>query len=432
MRKRVSWGITEGQNQDPRIRVQGSIYAVPEVSAHILSHMRTVAEEALGEKVDKAVITVPAYFNDQQRQATRNAAEIAGLDCLRIINEPTAAALAYGYKKKRKQNIAIYDLGGGTFDISILRVDDDFFEVLSTAGDTFLGGDDFDLAITEYLIDQIKQDTGVDLTNKYVGRAKLREAAERAKVVLSSQAAFEINIPNLSRSRKGRTINLQTQLDRGTLKKLCMPLIQKTFLVVDDAIRQAGLSAMQIDSVVLVGGMTRSPLIREAVGQYFRKPAHVDINPDEVVALGAAIQAFTLSTAESATVLVDVIPQSLGIRTVGGFVRHLIERNSSIPTEIHEVFYPASDNQTEVRIQVYQGEKNQVEENTFLGDFVLGGIRPAKRGQIPIKVTFTVDSDGIVKVRAKNEETDEECDMLIEASSNLSKSEIAALRFLDD
>jgi molecular chaperone DnaK len=440
MRSMIGWGIAEGPNGDARIRVQGKVYAIPEISAHILSHMKKIAEESLGETVDKAVITVPAYFNDQQRQATRDAANIAGLECLRIINEPTAAALAYGYGRGRRQHIAVYDLGGGTFDISILRIEDDFFEVMSTSGDTFLGGDDFDIAITEYLLNHLRQNTGIDLSNRYVARAKIRESAEKAKIDLSYNQTVTVNAPNLARNTQGLPIHLNIQLDAGSYRKLVMPLIQRTFLVVDDALKQAGLTAMQIDQCLLVGGMTRSPLIREAVSHYFDKPSMSEHNPDEVVALGAAIQAFNLthsagdtlssgSVAPNRAILQDVTPQTLGVRTVGGFVDSLIQRNTSIPTKTSKIYKTSSDNQTEVRVQVFQGESRMAEENDFLGDFVLDGLRPAPRGEISIRITFAIDTDGIVQVTAKNEESGEETDILIEASSSLSSEEIDNLRF---
>ncbi|MDG1479499.1 MAG: molecular chaperone DnaK [Myxococcota bacterium] len=431
MRAMVAWGIAEGPNLDARVRIQGKVYAVPEVSAHVLRHMKQIAEEALGEVVDKAVITVPAYFNDQQRQATRDAATIAGLECLRIINEPTAAALAYGYRKGKRQHVAVYDLGGGTFDISLLRIDDDFFEVVSTAGDTFLGGDDFDTALSEHLLATLQQTTGVELSTRHVALTKIREAAEKAKRELSSAASAEIRVPNLARDESGQPIHLITTLDRSMLSRLVMPLIQRTFLVVDDALKQARLTATQIDEVLLVGGMTRLPLIREAVGHYFRRKAQDNINPDEVVALGAAIQAHTLTdTAGIAdAVLLDVTPQSLGVRTVGGFVEQIIPRNTPIPTQAGKVFHTATDNQDQVRIQVFQGESRMAEDNDFLGDFVLDNLRPAPRGEIAIRITFSIDTDGIVAVRARDEETGQETDMLLEASSNLSRDEVQRLRF---
>ncbi|MEL6348690.1 MAG: Hsp70 family protein [Myxococcota bacterium] len=431
MRPLVAWGIAEGPNQDARIRVQGRVFAIPEISAHVLRHMKKIAEDALAETVDKAVITVPAYFNDAQRQATRDAATIAGLECLRIINEPTAAALAYGYQKGRQQHIAVYDLGGGTFDISLLQLDDEFFEVVSTAGDTFLGGDDFDLAISDHLLNNLFHTTGIDLSDRYAVKAKLRIASEQAKIDLSSMQDAQITISNLARGPDGQTINLFTHIDRPTLRRLVMPLIQRTFLVVDEALQQAGLSATQIDQVLLVGGMTRLPMIREAVGHYFRRAPLDELNPDEVVALGAAIQAHSLTTfsEQANAVLLDVTPRSLGVRTVGGFVETLIPRNTAIPFSVSKVFHTAVDHQTEVRVQVFQGESRMAEDNDFLGDFVLRGIRPALRGEVPLRITFAIDTDGLVAVTATNEESGETSDMVIEASSNLSPEEIQSMRF---
>ena len=431
LRAAVSWGVTEGPNKDVRIRVQGKLYTVPEISAHVLTHMRQIAEEALGETVDQAVITVPAYFNDQQRQATRDAATIAGLECMRIINEPTAAALAYGYGQGKKQQIAVYDLGGGTFDISVLRVDDDFFEVLSTAGDTFLGGDDFDIAIMDHLIEDLRSSTGIDLSSRYVARAKIREAAENVKIALSLAKTAPIYIPNLARDEQGSPLHLDTQIDRASFRNLVLPLVQKSFLVVDEALKLARLTSMQVDQCLMVGGMTRVPLIREAVSGYFGKPSMTEMNPDEVVALGAAIQAHNLTHAGGSAVLLDVTAQSLGIRTVGGFVEHIIPRNTSIPTEVGKVFHTAKDGQTSVRIQIFQGESRIAEENEFLGDFVLTGLRSARRGELAIRISFAIDADGMVQVNAQNVETGESTELVVEASSSLSAQEIDALRFED-
>ncbi len=431
VRQMVAWGIAEGPHGDARIRVQGRVYAVPEVSAHVLAHMKRIAEEATGEKVDGAVITVPAYFNDAQRQATRDAASIAGLECLRIINEPTAAALAYGYDKGRRQHLAVYDLGGGTFDISILRLDDDVFEVVSTAGDTFLGGDDFDSAIAEHLMARIQAETGVDLSGSHAARTKLREAAERAKIALSSAEVVDVTAPALGRDADGNAIQLETTLDLATARRLVMPLIQRTFVVCDDALKEAGLSPRQIDQVLLVGGMTRFPLVREAVGAYFEMTPVAELNPEEVVAMGAAIQARNLSSFDEdpGAVLLDVTPQTLGIRTVGGFVEAIIPRNTPIPTEASKVFHTAHDDQTEVRIQVFQGESRMAGDNELLGEFVLDGLRPAPRGEVRVEVAFAIDADGIVRVSATDLETGTAVDMLIEASSHLTPEEVEEMRF---
>ena len=294
----TAYGVVEGPNGDARVRVQGKIYTLPEVAAYVLQHMRRIAEESIGETVDRAVITVPAYFNDAQRQATRDAAEIAGLDCLRIVNEPTAAALAYGFGKGRRQFIGVYDLGGGTFDISILRLEDELFEVISTSGDTFLGGDDFDSEVGDWLKDVFERQTGVDLAENRTARLKLREAAERSKIALSSATEVEVHVPNLARDVEGRELDLRTRLDRMQYARITLPIVQRTFLTCDEALAEAGMAASQIDHVLLVGGMTRYPLIREAVAQYFGKRPYTDLNPDEVVAIGASIQAFNLTNTE--------------------------------------------------------------------------------------------------------------------------------------
>jgi molecular chaperone DnaK len=433
VRRMVSWGVAEGPHGDARIRVQGKVYAVQEISAHVLAHLKKVAEEATGQTVDGAVITVPAYFNDQQRQATRDAATIAGLNCLRIINEPTAAALAYGFNQGKRQHIAVYDLGGGTFDVSILRLDDDVFEVTSTAGDTFLGGDDFDAVIAEHLMAELRAQTGADISASHAARTKLKEAAERAKIALSDTEAVEVKVPGLGRDAHGAPIALQARLDRHTIQRLVMPLVQRTFAVCDDALNQAGVTISQIDQVLLVGGMTRFPLIRDAVKHYFGKPPVANLNPDEVVSQGAAIQAWNLSSYSDmpGAVLLDVTPQTLGIRTVGGFIEALIPRNTPIPTEASKNFHTVHDNQTEVRIQVFQGESRMAQDNEMLGEFVLDGLRPAPRGEVRVRVTFGINADGIVKVSAEDVENRRAVDMLIEASSNLTQSEIQEMKFDD-
>ncbi len=433
MKRLVTWGIAEGPQGDARVRVQGKVYAVPEVSARVLAHMRDIAERATGKKVEGAVITVPAYFNDQQRQATRDAAAIAGLKVLRILNEPTAAALAYGFGSERRQHIAVYDLGGGTFDMTVLRMEPGVYEVLSTAGDTFLGGDDFDTEIAEWLRAQVEKQHGIDLTENITARTKLRDAAERAKVALSALPAVEVRVPNLARDRQGRAVSLHLRLDRDQALQLVMPLIQRSFLVVDDALNQAGLATAQIDAVLLVGGMTRFPPVAEAVGRYFGKQPVNSINPDEVVAVGAAIQADALTRGfdPDATILLDVTPQTLGVGTVGGFVEPIIPRNTAIPTDAHKVFHTAHDNQTEVRIAVFQGESRLQADNELLGQFVLDGLRPAPRGETRVKVTFAIDADGIVHVSAIDQETGRARDIAIEASSNMSREEVKQLSFQD-
>ncbi|MCK6503533.1 Hsp70 family protein [Myxococcota bacterium] len=433
MKRMVSWGITEGPHGDARIRVQGKVWAVPEVSARVLSHMKEIAEHATGGKVGSAVITVPAYFNDHQRQATRDAAAIAGLKVLRIINEPTAAALAYGFGRERRQHVAVYDLGGGTFDMTVLRMEPGIYEVLSTSGDTFLGGDDFDAAIADWLRAQVEKQHSIDLSDNHTARTKLRDAAERAKIALSALPAVEIRVPSLARDKQGHGIAVHTRIDRMQALELVMPLIQRTFVVVDDALSQAGLSTAQIDAVLLVGGMTRFPAVAEAVGRYFGKEPVGSINPDEVVAVGAAIQAHSLAQGfdPEAAVLLDVTPQTLGVGTVGGFVEPLIPRNTAIPTDASKVFHTAQDNQTEVRIKVFQGESRMQADNELLGHFVLDGLRPAPRGECRVKVTFSIDADGIVHVAAIDQESGRAQEITIEASSNLSREEVQKMKFAD-
>ncbi|NOY26277.1 MAG: Hsp70 family protein [Oligoflexia bacterium] len=431
MKRMVSWGIAEGPHGDARVRVQGKIYAVPEVSARVLAHMKEIAEQATGQKVNAAVITVPAYFNDQQRQATRDAANIAGLATKRIINEPTAAALAYGYGRERRQHIAVYDLGGGTFDMTVLRMEPGLIEVLSTSGDTFLGGDDFDAKIAEWLQATIEREHDIDLSDNFTARTKLRDAAERAKIALSTLPAVEVRVPSLARDKTGKSVSVNTRLDRAKFINLVMPLLQRTFVVVDDALSQAGLSTAQIDDVLLVGGMTRLPVIGEAVGKYFSKAPVGSINPDEVVAIGAAIQAHSLTQGfdPGAAVLLDVTPQTLGIGTVGGFVEPLIPRNTAIPSDANKIFHTAQDNQTEVRIKVYQGESRMQGDNELLGHFILDGLKPAPRGECKIKVTFSIDANGIVNVSAIDQESGRAHELSIEASSALTQDEVHNMKF---
>jgi len=429
----TAYGIVEGPHQDARVRVQGKVYAVPEISAHVIQHMRRIAEEATGEVVDKAVITVPAHFNDHQRQATRDAAKIAGLDCLRILNEPTAAALAYGFNRGHRQHILVYDLGGGTFDVSVLRLDGDIFEVVSTAGDNFLGGDDFDYQLGDHLMAIFERQTGVDLTENRTARLKLREAAERAKIALSRATQVEVHVPNLSRDASGKDLELSYRITRKEYAKLVMPQVQRTMRVCDEALGLAKMAASQIDHIILVGGMTRYHLIRHAVAQYFGRDAYSDMNPDEVVAQGAAIQAHNLTNLDDGpgAVLLDVTPQSLGVRTVGGFCEVLIPRNTPIPTHAVKAFHTAHDNQTEVRISVYQGESRMADDNELLGAFVLDGLREAPRGEVKVRVSFEIDADGIVNVLAEDVEHQNARDLRIEASSGLTDEEVQAMKFDD-
>ncbi|MFZ5481346.1 MAG: Hsp70 family protein [Myxococcota bacterium] len=431
MKQMSAFGITEGENGDVRIRVQGRLYSPQEVSSHVLTHMKKIAEAACGEPVDKAVITVPAYFNDNQRQATRDAATLAGLECLRILNEPTAAALAYGFQQNKRQHVVVYDLGGGTFDVSILRIDDDFFEVISTAGDTFLGGDDFDDVTSDKFLEQFEKQTGLSLKDNRTVKLKLRDAAERAKIALSTAEEVDVHVPSLYRTPAGQDFEFRTRVDRYQYAAWVMPLVQKSFVVCDEALRNAGMNAKGIDHVLLVGGMTRYPLIREAVERYFAKPPQVGINPDEVVAVGAAIQAHTLTDEQqkSTAVLLDVTPQSLSVRTIGGYCEVLIPRNTAVPTESSKVFHTAFDGQTEVRIAVFQGESRMAEDNELLGEFVLPDLPALPRGQIRVRVTFEIDADGIVHVRAVDDKLGKEHSIRIEARTGLSQEELKKARF---
>ncbi len=432
IRAQVGWGIFEGDSGDARIRVQGKSYTAQEVSAHVLTHMVRVAEEATGEEVDAAVITVPAYFNDAQRQATRDAAEIANLKCLRIINEPTAASMAYGYDRNRNQRVVVYDLGGGTFDVSVLHIGDDLIEVLSTAGDTFLCGDDFDQAIADYIRNSFEADGLGTIPTNHQSNVRLKHAAEQLKRELSTSDTATTRIPGLGRSSTGAPVDVEAGLNRTLARKLCMPLIQRSFVVCDDALAQAGLSPMQVDGIVLVGGMTRFPIIKEAVAQYFGEDPIDHINPDEVVACGAAIQAAQLTQVSEdgpAQVLLDVTPQTLGVRTVGDMMDAIIPRNSAIPTSESKVFHTVRDNQTEVRIKVYQGDAREVRSNYLLGEFILDGLVEGPRGEAKVKVTFNIDANGMVDVVATASGTGSTKQMRVESSSNLSRGEVEELRF---
>ncbi len=433
MKASAVFGITEGDHGDVKIRVNARLYSPQEIGAHVLVHMKRLAEKALGETVDKAVITVPAYFNDNQRQATRDAATLAGIECLRILNEPTAAALAYGFQRSKRQHVAVYDLGGGTFDVSILRIDDDFFEVVSTAGDTFLGGDDFDDAVAEQFLRQFEQKVGVSLKDNRTVRLKLRDAAERAKIALGEADEVDVAVPSLFRAADGSEHAFSARVHRFQYAEWVMPLVQKSFVVCDEALRNASLNVRQIDEVLLVGGMTRYPLIREAVQQYFGRQPYADINPDEVVAIGAAVQAHALTEAQtvSASVLLDVTPQSLSVRTVGGYCEVLIPRNTAVPTESGKVFHTAFDNQSEVRVAVYQGESRMADDNELLGEFVLPDLPPLPRGQVRVRITFEIDADGIVHVCAVDDKVGKEHSIRIEQRTALTPEEIKRSRFDD-
>ncbi|MFQ5438032.1 MAG: molecular chaperone DnaK, partial [Paracoccaceae bacterium] len=424
-KKMVPFEIIEGKNGDAWIKAHDEKYSPSQVSAFILGKMKETAESYLGETVTEAVITVPAYFNDAQRQATKDAGKIAGLDVLRIINEPTAAALAYGLDKEGGKTIVVYDLGGGTFDVSVLEIDDGLFEVKSTNGDTFLGGEDFDMRIVEYLAAEFKKENGVDLTKDKMALQRLKEAAEKAKIELSSTAQTEINQPFISMDPKGgQPLHLVLKLTRAKLESLVADLVKRTMKPCQAALKDAGLSKGDIDEIVLVGGMTRMPKVVEEVTKFFGKAPHKGVNPDEVVAMGAAIQAGVLQGDVKDVVLLDVTPLSLGIETLGGVFTRLIDRNTTIPTKKSQVFSTAEDNQNAVTIRCFQGEREMAADNKLLGQFNLEEIPPAPRGLPQIEVTFDIDANGIVSVSAKDKGTNKEQKITIQASGGLSDDDI--------
>ena len=421
--KLVPYKVVAGENGDARVEIMGKRYSPPEISAMILTKLKEAAEAYLGEKVTKAVITVPAYFNDTQRQATKDAGQIAGLEVMRIINEPTAAALAYGLDKKKNETIAVYDFGGGTFDISILEVGDGVVEVKSTNGDTHLGGDNLDQRVIDWLVQEFKKETGVDVSKDQMALQRLKEAAEKAKIELSTVLETEINLPFLTADASGPK-HMNVKLTRARLEQMTADILERASGPCRQALSDAGTTPAQIDEVVLVGGSTRMPKVQQQVRDLFAKEPNKSVNPDEVVAVGAAVQGGVLGGEVKDVLLLDVTPLSLGIETLGGVFTRLIERNTTIPTRKSEIFSTAADNQTSVEIKVFQGERSMAADNKLLGVFQLVGIPPAPRGLPQVEVTFDIDANGILNVTAKDKATNNEQKITITSSSGLSKDEV--------
>jgi molecular chaperone DnaK len=420
----MPYRIVEGPHDDVRIMLRDQVFSVPEVSAYILQEMKLISEEYLGEEVPKAVVTVPAYFNDGQRQATKDAGRIAGLDVIRIINEPTAAALAYGFGRNIERKVAVYDLGGGTFDISILEIGNGVFEVISTAGDTFLGGEDFDRRIIDWLVFGFEKQHGIDLRKDKMALQRLKDVAEKAKCELSSVKETEINLPFIISTGRNEALHLQTMLSRDKLEELTSDLVDRTVEICARTLEEAEIQKSQIEDVILVGGMTRMPRVQSVVAEFFGLEPCKGVHPDEVVALGAAIQGAALTDEKSDILLLDVTPHSLGIMIVGGYFHKLIEQNTTVPTSEQHVFTTVKDNQTSVKILVLQGESDRAEENELLGEFVLTGLRRAPRGEVEIEVMFHISADGIVSVKARDLETGLEQSITVTATSGLTEEEI--------
>jgi len=415
--------IVPGENHGVRIKIREEEFSLPEISAFVLKEMKEIAESALGQPVSGAVITVPAYFNDNQRQATKDAGRIAGLEVLRILNEPTAAALSYGYGRDLRQKVAIYDLGGGTFDVSVLEIGEDVFEVLATCGDTYLGGDDFDDRVIDLLADKVQSEHTVNVRSNPYAFAKLRMAAESAKIELATQESSEISIPDLV-EHEGKQIALKYSLTRKEFDKLTRDLILRTFKVCDEALQQSGLTVRDLNGVILVGGPTRLPTIRGAVRDYFQREPETDINPDEVVAIGAAIHAASLASSDTGSYLLDVTPLTLRMGIAGGLSEPIIERNSPVPIDHTRVFTTVADKQDVIAVRIYQGESRQAEGNTLLGEFEFSGFEPGPRGQVKIEVTFSISTEGIVKVQARDPKTGTEASTTVSMSSGLSEEQI--------